>query len=380
MKMNWSADYVARVDPDGGTLSLTGWITLANFSDTSFHDVPAQVIAGNPRTTGADRAVQAQARWIAPQCWPLDIDWSTWPPAPPAPPPPPAPRHGRDGGRHRLAHPRKWACTRRPPLAWSSRTSATTSSTPCRCAPRSPRTRPSRSRFSTSTTSSSSGSYIYGVPVEWDNDMIHGPEPAQVRYRLHNTDEAGLGKPLPGGTLSVIDGDGRGGSVFVGQARLWDTPVGLPVTIDTGGALAVRVLPRIAAREDERHGERRAEPRQGRSGNCQRHGQAGRVRAFLEPRSRRNADRRGGHGAHPRRRREDDMEADARNGERRIFRYTVDYPNHGERNCLRYRRVADRLNPGTGGSAPVKCLPSAYRGVTSQLAYRGKRQFCWWVM
>src|SRR5262249_52794370 len=29
--MNWSADYVARVRPDGKTLDLSGWLTLANF-------------------------------------------------------------------------------------------------------------------------------------------------------------------------------------------------------------------------------------------------------------------------------------------------------------------------------------------------------------
>jgi hypothetical protein len=80
----------------------------------------------------------------------------------------------------------------------------------------------------------------------WDNKDVDGPEAAKVRYRLQNRQDAGLGKPMPGGKISVIDSDERGAPVFVGDAAIRDTPEGLPVNLNTGDALAVRVLPRIA--------------------------------------------------------------------------------------------------------------------------------------
>jgi len=329
MKMNWSADYVARVDPDGGTLSLTGWITLANFSDTSFHDVPAQVIAGNPRTTGADRAVEAQARWIAPQCWPLDIDWSTWPSFPPPPPPPPPPM-----GLVESVVVTGSRIPQRGVYASSPLTAVVEDfgdyklyTVPVRTEVASHQTK--QVAFLDLHDVKFERAYVYAVPVDWSDDMFREPEPAHVRYRLHNTDEAGLGKPLPGGTMSVIDGDGRGGSVFVGQARLWDTPIGLPVTIDTGDALAVRVLPRIASRETSGKGR---DARNRDKVEVEIANDMGKPAAFelslspaldgtqiVEEDTAHILDDEG----------KATWKLTLATGERRIFHYTVDYPNRG---------------------------------------------------
>ncbi len=59
--MNWSADYVARVNADGKTLDLTGWITLVNATDTSFANAPTEVVAGHLNLTGDDPAVLSRA-------------------------------------------------------------------------------------------------------------------------------------------------------------------------------------------------------------------------------------------------------------------------------------------------------------------------------
>jgi hypothetical protein len=328
-KMNWSADYVARVDPDGSTLSLTGWITLANFSDTSFHDVPAQVIAGNPRTTGDDREVQAQASWIAPQCWPLDIDWSTWPLMPPPPPPPMPPPPGVEDV--------VVTASRIPQVGVYSSSPMTAVvenfgdyklyTVPVRTEIASHQTK--QVAFLDQHNVKFEKVYIYGVPVDWGSDSVHHPEPAGVCYRLHNTDEAGLGKPMPGGTLSVIDGDGRGGSAFVGQARLLDTPVGLPVLIGTGGALAVHVFPRIAARETSGKGK---DARKRDKVEVEVTNDMGKPAAFefslsSGPDGTRLVDEDTAHILNDEGKTTWKLTLAA--GERRIFHYTVDYPSGG---------------------------------------------------
>jgi hypothetical protein len=254
-RLNWSADYVARIEPGGDTLHLTGWITLANFSDTSFHDVPAQVIAGNPNTTGDDREVNAQARSIAPQCWPLDVEWATWPPPPPPPPPPPM--------EPSLTETVVVAGRRIPQVGMYSSSPVTAVyeefgdymlyTVPVRTEVASHQTK--QVAFLDQHGVKFERVYSYVTPPFGMNWRFERPETATVRYRLQNRDDAGLGKPLPGGTASVFDSDDRGAPVFVGEAAIRDTPEGLPVNLDTGGALAVHVMPRIIERKQEKRGK-----------------------------------------------------------------------------------------------------------------------------
>ena len=88
--VNWQADYVARINPDGRTLDLTGWLTLVNSGGTRFADAPTQVVAGRlARQTVSVR--KGQGRPITRACWPMDTTTQGRPPPPPAPPPPPPP-------------------------------------------------------------------------------------------------------------------------------------------------------------------------------------------------------------------------------------------------------------------------------------------------
>jgi hypothetical protein len=56
--INWAADYVARIRPDGKSLDLSAWITVANMGDTGFERAPLQVVAGRLQTTGEDVPVE----------------------------------------------------------------------------------------------------------------------------------------------------------------------------------------------------------------------------------------------------------------------------------------------------------------------------------
>src|SRR5687767_12481973 len=42
----WSSDYVAHLDERGARMDLTGWLSLRNFTNSSFREVQVQVVAG----------------------------------------------------------------------------------------------------------------------------------------------------------------------------------------------------------------------------------------------------------------------------------------------------------------------------------------------
>jgi hypothetical protein len=44
--MSWRADYVANLNADGSSLTLSGWVTLTNRSGTTFADTTLQLVAG----------------------------------------------------------------------------------------------------------------------------------------------------------------------------------------------------------------------------------------------------------------------------------------------------------------------------------------------
>jgi hypothetical protein len=75
---DWSANYVARMQEDGGSLGLFSWLTVANGGSQSFTNASLQVIAGRlNKGAAAAKPVQAPPA-LALQCWPADIT-STYP-------------------------------------------------------------------------------------------------------------------------------------------------------------------------------------------------------------------------------------------------------------------------------------------------------------
>ncbi len=104
---DWRSSYVATVAPDGRTLDLFAWLTLANANPERFPDAQLSAVAGRVNrvwTPGLERAVAA----LSLSCYPLGTTTSDLPEetfekaddivvtgfrmaAPPPPPPPPAP-------------------------------------------------------------------------------------------------------------------------------------------------------------------------------------------------------------------------------------------------------------------------------------------------
>jgi hypothetical protein len=80
---------------------------------------------------------------------------------------------------------------------------------------------------------------IYAFRMNLDNMDSDEPESATVMLRLENKRSSRLGKPLPAGTISVLEQGMGGQSVLTGEKSLNDTPVGLPLEIELGEAMDV---------------------------------------------------------------------------------------------------------------------------------------------
>ncbi len=81
-------------------------------------------------------------------------------------------------------------------------------------------------------------------------------EPAVARIRLMNTEAAKLGKPMPAGSLSVV-GNAQGSPIFLGQDRIQDVSVGLPIELTLGQAMGIRVRCVLASEKAAGTGRRK---------------------------------------------------------------------------------------------------------------------------
>lgn len=243
--LQWSADYVARLDPADGTLDLTGWVTLANFGGTGFPDAPVQVVAGTLRKDAGTVPVEPMVRYPQNQCWPRGTTTFgsgqfaeyNGPPVMVPPPPPPAPaapmmrmaaesavdeivvtgsrvaRQGELGDYkiYTLPEPTTVAARQTKQVRFLEREAV-------------------------------AYERVYRANVLSDDDEAR---PSEIILKLKNEEAAGLGVALPGGSVAVMQPDGAGGVLLAGQDRFEDKGVGLPVRLTFGQSPDVRVQTRL---------------------------------------------------------------------------------------------------------------------------------------
>ncbi|HRD44928.1 MAG TPA: hypothetical protein PLF78_00440 [Caulobacter sp.] len=240
--VNWSADYVARIRPDGRTLDLTGWITLANRGNTTFTNAPTQVLAGRVQRDDDTRPTEVEAIALAARCWPLPGNGFARLPllmdAPPPPPPPPrmatpvaearvediVVTGSRIARQEELGDYKLYVLPDPTPVAANQ-----------------------TKQVLMLHEAAVPFERVYGFRVQQDelDDGAAGDDhPASVLLRLQNRKERGLGKPLPAGAVSVMEPDG-GRLVLAGEDTIEDAPVGLPVEIEMGEAMDVAVRPTV---------------------------------------------------------------------------------------------------------------------------------------
>jgi hypothetical protein len=199
--LSWSADYVLNVGKDEASGDLDGWVTLVNHSGTAFKNAQLQLVAGD-----IHRDLPLNGRnFMA-----LDKAGAVSSAAP-------APFQQEAFSEYHL-----YSLGRRTSIfdQESKQISLLNAS-----------------RFPLQKVYVVNGqSYYYrsaaqpGAPLK---------DPVQVFYKFKNEDKAGLGMPLPAGTIRVYQADSRGGSLFVGEDHIDHTPKDETISLHIGNAFDI---------------------------------------------------------------------------------------------------------------------------------------------
>jgi hypothetical protein len=253
--VNWQADYVARIHPDGQRLDLTGWLTLVNSGGSAFVNAPTQAVAGKLSRQYV-RVDKGQAKSIQRACWPMDTTHVGKPlPPPPAPPPPPAmmmaaPMAEARGGVENIV-----VTGARAKLAEQSDLGdykLYTLPEPVTLAARQTK----QVAFLDQKDVAFQRLYVTSLNIWEDLEGENTFQAPSVVLRLENKAANGLGKPLPSGALSAMETvDGL--PTFAGEQAVRDVAVGEPMDLVIGQAMDVIARPRLVAEEKRPKGTTR---------------------------------------------------------------------------------------------------------------------------
>lgn len=237
---DWGADYIARLSPDGRTMDLFAWATLANGTGQSLAQADTSTIAGRLNRTTRHSSPTPPAPWLQLGCWPTgttsDIP-EEMPPAPftlPPPPPPPAPPAvAMAAPAERIVVTGSAIMAEQEDLADLKLYRIPE-----------PVTVAAKSQKQVAMVDRSS------IPVEqivsFDVAMASaGPPSAGQRViKTRNDVENHLGLPLPAGTVRIFTiGDTR--TMLTGRAELRDLAIGEDVELRTGTASDIQLTSMI---------------------------------------------------------------------------------------------------------------------------------------
>jgi hypothetical protein len=199
--LSWSADYVLNVSKDETSGDLDGWVTLVNHSGTAFKNASLQLVAGDLHRVVAGYAMdemKAMSR-VAKEANA------------------PAPFQQESFSEYHL-----YSLNRRTSVfdQESKQISLLNAS-----------------RFPIRKVYVVNGQNYYyrtaaqpGAPVK---------DPVQVLYKFKNEEKAGLGMPLPAGTIRVYQQDSRDGSLFAGEDHIDHTPKDEEISLHIGDAFDI---------------------------------------------------------------------------------------------------------------------------------------------
>ncbi len=198
--LSWSADYVLNVAKDETSGDLDGWITLANHSGTAFKNAQLQLVAGDLHRVVAQyggiagRAMDSIAKSAA------------------------APMVQQEAfSEYHL-------------YTMNRRTSVLNQET---------------KQISLLNASHFPLQKVYVVDGQSYYYHTQTPtgapqkDPVQVFYRFKNEEKAGLGMPMPAGTIRVYQADSRGGSLFAGEDHIDHTPKDEDIRLHIGNAFDI---------------------------------------------------------------------------------------------------------------------------------------------
>lgn len=229
---DWSASYVATIAPDGTTLDLAAWMTLANGNAESFAKADVQAVAGRLERRELRDFRQAVGR-LQLRCYPLGTTTSdlrlqevsedivvtasrsfrmpspvaVMAPSPSPPPPPPPPEDLGDLKLYRVPMAVTVAANQQKQVALLAR---------------------QRVPFER----------VYRFRVYPGQTLANAP--ARIALRMRNRVDAGLGLALPAGSTALYGSRG-GERLLVGTGTLADTAEGERVTLGAGISRQVTV-------------------------------------------------------------------------------------------------------------------------------------------
>ena len=198
-KLSWAADYVLNVTRDDKAADLDGWVTLTNGSGTEFRNARLQLVAGE-----LNRVRQVFAR-VAMQ----DSARAELAPA--------APMEQESFSEYHL-----YTLNRRTTINNNQTKQVTLlggSGVPMR------------------------KRYVVEGQSFYYRNATHPGSPlkdvVQVYYQFKNEEKAGLGMPMPAGTVRVYQADSKGGVQFVGEDHINHTPKDETLNLKIGNAFDV---------------------------------------------------------------------------------------------------------------------------------------------
>lgn len=234
----WSADYVARIRPDGRSLDLLGWLTLTNATGASFGQAPTEVVAGELARDGDTAPVVPQRAFLANRCWGGGVADAAAMGISPLP------------VERRSAMVEEVVVTAAKIAKQSDLGDYKLYSLPEPTTIAAHQTK--QVRFLDQKAVSFDRVYVYRVRADEidaaDDDL---PEHPTLTLRLLNTVARGLGKPLPAGVYSVMEAGRSGTPILIGEHRARDAPVGSPLELELGRSIDIVVTPRVLAEHDD---------------------------------------------------------------------------------------------------------------------------------
>jgi hypothetical protein len=199
--MSWMADYVLTVARDDARADLDGWVTVTNTSGTSYNNAKLQLVAGDLHRIQNNQALDERmmakaAREVA------------------AAPPP--------FNREAFSEYHLYALNRKTTLLENETKQI--------------------SLLGGTSVPVKKLFVVNGQNFYYRNRQAPGsPLKDQVRvfYKFRNSEAAGLGMPMPAGTVRVYQADSKGGIQFAGEDRIDHTPKDEDLTLQIGTAFDV---------------------------------------------------------------------------------------------------------------------------------------------
>ena len=198
--LSWNADYVLTVARDDKNADLDGWVTVINNSGTAFHNAKLQLVAGDLNRVPAPAAPRKAAAFSAGIAMAKEQQFEQ-----------------ESFSEYHL-------------YSLGRRTSVEDKETK------------QISLLQGTNVPVNKIFVVNGQGYYYRSQQTPGAplkDPVMVYYKFKNEEKAGLGMPLPAGTVRVYQKDSKGGLLFAGEDRINHTPKDEVITIHIGNAFDV---------------------------------------------------------------------------------------------------------------------------------------------